>query len=48
VASGDSGVALQCRGVKREAKGVPKWKDTKLWWRSLERRKTTTLGSKSG
>jgi hypothetical protein len=32
VAGGNDGVALQHRGVKREAKGIPKWKGTELWW----------------
>jgi hypothetical protein len=48
VAGGDGEVALQHRGVKGEAKGVPKWKGTELWWRSPERRKTATLGSEIG
>jgi hypothetical protein len=41
VAGGDGGVALQHRGVKGEVKSVPKW------WRSLERRKTAALRSKT-
>jgi hypothetical protein len=48
VVGGDGGVALQHRGVKGEAKGVPKRKDTKLWWRSPERRKTVALGLETG
>jgi hypothetical protein len=47
-AGGDNGVALQHHGVKGEVKSVPKWKDTELWWRSPERRKTAALGSKTG
>jgi hypothetical protein len=47
VAGGDGGVALHHRGVKGEAKGVPKWKHTKLWWSSPERRKTAALGSET-
>jgi hypothetical protein len=48
VVGGDGGVALQHRGVKGEAKGIPKWKDTELWWCSQERRKTAVLGSETG
>jgi hypothetical protein len=48
VAGGDDGVALQHRGVKGEVKTIPKWKDTKLWWCSLESRKTAVLGSETG
>jgi hypothetical protein len=48
VVGGDGGVALQHRGFKGEAKGIPKWKDTELWWCSQERRKTAVLGSETG
>jgi hypothetical protein len=48
VADGDGGVFLRHHGVKGEAKGIPKLKDTELWQCSPKRRKTMALGSETG